>query len=159
MNLYKNHIVHEFVYNSYNNWMNYFEWIRIKTTMTNSTYMNSYKSVGWNSKKKTSEKMEVPPLSPGRTESVDKCTTKNKIQSQKWQYEIAHMYNYVRKKSRHCPQKRIIRFQWNGIVNPYPASVDVLFVVPVLQCPVQLSPGKTVGYIPRTAGYIPWAPE
>jgi len=31
--------------------------------------------------------MEVPPLAPGMKESVDKCTKKNKIQSQKWQYE------------------------------------------------------------------------
>jgi len=46
--------------------------------------MNSYKSIGWNSKKKNkSEKMEVPPLAPGMKESVDKCTEKNKIQSQK----------------------------------------------------------------------------
>ena len=45
--------------------------------------MNSYKSVGWNSKKKTSEKMEVPSLAPGMKESVDKCTKKTEIQSQK----------------------------------------------------------------------------
>jgi hypothetical protein len=45
--------------------------------------MNSYKKFGWNSKKKTSEKMEVPPLAPGIAESVDKCMKKNKIQSQK----------------------------------------------------------------------------
>ena len=30
-------------------------------------------------------------------ESVDKCTKKTEIQSQKRQYEIAHMYNYVLK--------------------------------------------------------------
>jgi hypothetical protein len=45
--------------------------------------MNSYKKFGWNSKKKPSEKMEVPPLAPGIAESVDKCMKKNKIQSQK----------------------------------------------------------------------------
>ena len=116
MNWYKNHIVYEFVlYNLYNNCMNYIVWIRTKTTLTNSTYMNSYKSVGWNSKKKHVWKNGGSPLAPGIAESVDKCTKTNKIQSQKWQYEIAHMYNYVRKNSRHRPQKRIIRFQWNGI--------------------------------------------
>ena len=68
--------------------------------------------------KKTSEKMEVPPLAPGMKESVEKCTKKNKIQSQKRQYEIAHMYNLVPKNSSHHPQKRIIRFDPDGIVNP-----------------------------------------
>ncbi len=41
--------------------------------------------------------MEVPPLAPGTKESVDKCPKKNEIQSQKWQYEIAHMYYFVQK--------------------------------------------------------------
>jgi hypothetical protein len=41
--------------------------------------------------------MEVPLYAPGMKESVDKCTKKIEIQSQKWQYEIAHMYNYVLK--------------------------------------------------------------
>ena len=59
--------------------------------------------------------MEVPHLAPGMKESVDKCTKKNKMQSQKWQYEIAHMYNYVLKNSSHHPQKRIIRFDPYGI--------------------------------------------
>ena len=66
-------------------------------------------------KKTMSEKMEVPPLAPGIVEYVDKCTKKNKIQSQKWQYEIAHMYNLVPKNSSHHPQKRIIRFDPDGI--------------------------------------------
>jgi len=66
MNWYKNHIVYA------------------KTTLTNSTYMNSYKRVGWNSKKNPSlKKMKVPPLAPGIKESVDKCTKKNPVQSQK----------------------------------------------------------------------------
>ena len=65
MNWYKNHIVYEFVlYNLYNNCMNYIVWIRTKTTLTNSTYMNSYKSVGWNSKKKQVWKNGGSPLSP-----------------------------------------------------------------------------------------------
>ncbi len=78
MNWYKNHIVYEFVlYNLYNDCMNYLVRIRTKTTLTNSTYMNSYKSVGWNSKKKLSlKKLKVPPLAPGIKESVDKCTKK-----------------------------------------------------------------------------------
>ena len=66
-------------------------------------------------KKTKSEKMEVPPLAPGMKESVDKCTEKNKIQSQKRQYEIAHRYNFVPKNSSHHPQKRIIRFDPYGI--------------------------------------------
>jgi hypothetical protein len=48
-----------------------------------ATYVNSYKSVGWNSKKYPSEKQEVPPLAPGMKESVDKCTKIKEIQSQK----------------------------------------------------------------------------
>jgi hypothetical protein len=53
--------------------------------------------------------MEVPPLAPGTKESVDKCTKKNEMQSQKWQYEIAHMsYFFVPKNSSHHPKKRII---------------------------------------------------
>jgi hypothetical protein len=48
--------------------------------------------------------MEVPPLAPGMKESVDKSTKKTEIQSQKWQYEIAHMYNYVLKNSIHHPK-------------------------------------------------------
>jgi len=59
--------------------------------------------------------MEVPPLAPGIMESVDKCTKKNEIQSQKWQYEIAHMYNFVPKNSSHHPQKQIILFDPYGI--------------------------------------------
>ncbi len=39
--------------------------------------------------------MEVPPLAPGITESVDKCTKNIEIQSQKQQYEIANMHNFV----------------------------------------------------------------
>jgi len=39
--------------------------------------MNSYKSVGWNSKKKPSlKKLKVPPLAPGIKESVDKYMKK-----------------------------------------------------------------------------------
>ena len=52
-------------------------------------------------------------------ESVDKCTKKTEIQSQKWQYDIAHMYNFVRKNSSHHPKKRIIRFHSSGIFNPF----------------------------------------
>ena len=76
------------------------------------------------------KKMEVTPLAPGIKESVDKCTKKNRIQSQKWQYEIAHMYNYVRKNSSHHPKKWIIRFHSNGIVNP--SWRDELWFVGVL---------------------------
>ena len=61
------------------------------------------------------EKMEVTPLAPGITESVDKCTKKKGIQSQKRQYEIAHTYNFVPNNSSHHPQKRIIRFDPDGI--------------------------------------------
>ena len=61
-----------------------------------ATYVNSYKSVGWNSKKYPSlKKMRFAPRPPRIKDSVDKCTKKKEIQSQKWQYEIAHMYNYV----------------------------------------------------------------
>jgi hypothetical protein len=52
--------------------------------------------------------MEVPALAPGMKESVDKCKKKTEIQSQKWQYEIAHMYNYVLNNSIHHPQKWIM---------------------------------------------------
>jgi hypothetical protein len=69
------------------------------------------------------KKWRVPPLAPGMKESIDKCTKKTEIQSQKWQYEIAHMYNYVRKKSSHHPKKWIIQFHSNGIVNPYFAAM------------------------------------
>ena len=68
--------------------------------------------------------MEVPPWAPGMKESVDKCTEKKEIQSHKWQYEIAHMYNFVWKNSSHHPQKRIIRFDPYGIVNPIIMSVE-----------------------------------
>jgi len=54
--------------------------------------------------------MEVPPLAPGIKESVDECTKKNEIQSQKRQYEITHMYYFVPNNSSHHPQKWIIRF-------------------------------------------------
>ena len=63
----------------------------------------------------------VPPLAPGMKESVDKCTKKTEIQSQKWQYEIAHMYNFVRKNSSHHPQKWIIQFDQS---NPYQAKTQ-----------------------------------
>ena len=53
------------------------------------------KALDGTAKKNKSEKMEVPPLAPGMKESVDKCTKKTEIQSQKWQYEIAHMYNIM----------------------------------------------------------------
>ena len=59
--------------------------------------------------------MEVPPLAPGIKESVDKCTKKNEIQSQKRQFEIAHTKNFVQNNSSHHPQKRIIRFDPYGI--------------------------------------------
>ena len=64
----------------------------------------------------------VPPLAPGMKESVDKCTKKTEIQSQKWQYEIAHMYNFVRKNSSHHPQKWIIQFDPCGIIKPLPSK-------------------------------------
>ena len=66
----------------------------------------------WNEQRKIrkSKKMEVPPLAPGITESVDKCTKNIEIQSQKRQYEIANMHNFVPNNSSHHPQKRIIRF-------------------------------------------------
>ncbi len=45
-----------------------------------ATSVNSYKSNGMNSEKYISlEKMEVTPLAPGITESVDKCTKKKEI--------------------------------------------------------------------------------
>jgi hypothetical protein len=73
--------------------------------------MNSYINDGRNCEKYLSlEKMEVPPLAPGIKESVDKCTKKNEIQSQKRQYEITHMYYFVPNNSSHHPQKRITRF-------------------------------------------------
>ena len=59
--------------------------------------------------------MEVPPLAPGITESVDKCTKNIEIQSQKQQYEITHMYYFVPNNSSHHPQKQIIRFDPYGI--------------------------------------------
>jgi len=120
MNWYKNHIVtnshyticitivwnivYEFVQKSH--WRIPPIWIRIKTMERTA-------------KKTILKKLKVPPLGPGMKESVDKCTKKNKIQSQKWQYEIAHMYNLVRKNSCHHPQQRIIRFHSYGIVNPF----------------------------------------
>jgi hypothetical protein len=61
------------------------------------------------------KKWRVPPLAPGMKESVDKCTKKTEIQSQKWQHEIANMYNFVRKHSWHHPQKWIIQFHSYGI--------------------------------------------
>jgi hypothetical protein len=81
-----------------------------------ATYVNSYKSDGMNSKKcRSLEKIEVTPLAPGMTESVDKCMKKIEIQSHKRQYEIAHTYNFVPKNSSHHPQKWIIRFDPYGI--------------------------------------------
>jgi len=80
--------------------------------------VNSYKSVGMNSEKYLSlKKWRFLPW-PQITESVDKCTKNIEIQSQKRQYEIANMHNFVPNNSNHHPQKRIIRFQSNGIVNP-----------------------------------------
>ena len=38
-------------------------------------------------------------------------------------------------------------------ISPY---LNSFILHSVLQCPVHLSPGKTGGYIPRTARYIPW---
>jgi len=52
--------------------------VRIHRTKS-ATYVNSYKSDGMNSKKYISlEKMEVTPLAPGITESVDNCTKKKR---------------------------------------------------------------------------------
>jgi len=41
------------------------------------------KALDGTAKKNKPEKMEVPPIAPGMKESVDKCTKKNEIQSQK----------------------------------------------------------------------------
>jgi len=52
--------------------------VRIHRTQS-MTYVNSYKSDGMNSKKYISlKKMEVAPLAPGITESVDECTKKKR---------------------------------------------------------------------------------
>ena len=100
---------------------------RVTSIMTHrkksATYVNSYINEGKNCEKYLSlEKMEVPPLAPGIKESVDECTKKNEIQSQKRQYEITHMYYFVPNNSSHHPQKWIIRFHSSGIVNPFTRS-------------------------------------
>jgi hypothetical protein len=63
--------------------MNSYKNSRMTHRTKSATYVNSYKSNGYKQLKHLSEKMEVPLYAPGMKESVDKCTKKIEIQSQK----------------------------------------------------------------------------
>ena len=52
------------------------------------------------------------------------------------------------------PLSRPLSNFWRGEMAGEKTMTEIIHLL-VLQCPVQLSPVKNGGYIPRTAGYIP----